>query len=288
MQTKKCVQDGVEYELITPEMVARDGAMTILVNPKTGEKRAMSPWEHELGSSKKPLPPGWKIDASGKSAAWEERGKFMDEITTLFERHGAITPVPERDPRESNVVRNFHADHFIAPNGKFDSYYCVTARRDGKLIGVISFRIDKKSGGDKVGYLDVGVIAKESRYLKTGEERPEISTSDFLMRLVIAALVKDFNCRFIETVPVSGEGQKFNERNGFKHTMDWIPTEHKEKRRQLDRRVMDKIRELTRNRKDGREVTWKDLPEIIREITPVVEMIKREIDAEKGVGMNRR
>jgi len=51
---------------------------------------------------------------------------------------------------------------------------------------------------------------------------------------------------------------------------------------------MDKIRELTRNRKDGREVTWKDLPEIIREITPVVEMIKREIDAEKGVGMNRR
>lgn len=279
MNAQKFTKDGVEYELWTPEMVARDEGDIILINKKTGKKKNASAWLYE--TEKKPLPPGWEIDRSQPPVTREKHGKFIGEVADLFEKHGATVPLPG----QKTAVPRFEADYFWSSVG-FNDYYCVTARREGKLIGTISFRIDHPKGGDRAGYLDLGVVGKAERRSLKNENGGGTAVSDTLMRLAIATLVKDFNCRLVETIPISVQGEKFDESNGLRHVEELKYRHTDSKVHQLDRRVVDYIKSFTRDNQ-APKFDWAKMPELITKMKPIMEEIKGEIEAERSGGQVR-
>lgn len=213
IDTKRIEEDGIVYEIVTPETIARDLGYQVMVNDQTRERQAFLSWKYV---DEQP-PEGWKIVAHPVRSVEKPEPHLLEQLQALIDAHGQGESMYSAG---TGKVPHFIPDDFIDIKGKgsFREYFCITARRNGEVVGVLSFATRDTASNVRQGMVDRGVVRQSERKTEAIDISSHISEN--LMRLAIATLVSEHHCAHIETEPISKQGERYALLNGFHKQRD--------------------------------------------------------------------
>lgn len=254
-------REGIDYELFTPEAVAKDASQHIIVNEQTGEKGAWPQTDT--------IPDGYKILEEADIA--NRHDTILDRINKLIAEHGSGKKIHQHE--EGHQIGDIELRNFLK-NGSpvFAQYYLIVARQNDEMLGLMTFGVDSEGAGE----LDKAVVKQSARRVSGSGEGGGAVTGTMSL-LALATMVVEFHCDKIHTNPGSEQGMHAAERGGYKRRTDREGTTYYTF--DLDERVLRAINTYV----DG--LPSKDLKEIkIEELGRIVAPIMREIWQENHGG----
>lgn len=230
-----------------------------------------------------PPPDNFEIDAHYQSPK-DGRRNLLKEMRIFFDDQKEYIPLETQVKTQGSRMRgedklpHFDMDHLVDyETGELEDFHCLTARRDGHLIGVLTFKVGQvQPDGSRLGMIDRGLVKKTERKTEIRQNREGIPPSDYLIRLAIGEILTEFGCTEVVTDAVSLQGEHFSERNGFQPKTGFLMYNHL-----LDERVVKKIQELAKTKEGESGSVWEKLPEIIEAISPMIQEISAEIRNER-------